>query len=244
MRKGEIAEISFLANTVSPLINAYKANDILGVAKLIHKSSPLLNKKHFDMQPEMQKTMLEYTEKAAESLFALWNNGAVPSCLDVLKNIRESGLYETGERVGAILGDTSSSDDLKVKALKTALAVPFDEMERYAAYVSDQTRYATHQGVKGLEFPRVMVTIDDSEAKGFLFSYEKLFGAKQQTATDLKNEKDGRDTSIRRTARLFYVACTRAMDSLAVVVYSENPEVVKSTALSNGWFSSDEIVTI
>ena len=146
--------------------------------------------------------------------------------------------------MGAILGDTSSSDDLKVKALKTALAVPFDEMERYAAYVSDQTRYATHQGVKGLEFPRVMVTIDDSEAKGFLFSYEKLFGAKQQTATDLKNEKDGRDTSIRRTARLFYVACTRAMDSLAVVVYSENPEVVKSTALSNGWFSSDEIVTI
>lgn len=80
--------------------------------------------------------------------------------------------------------------------------------------------------------------------KEFLFSYEKLFGAKKQTATDLKNEKEGKDTSNRRTARLFYVACTRAMESLAVVAYSDNPELVKNTALNNGWFSEDEIQII
>ena len=64
------------------------------------------------------------------------------------------------------------------------------------------------------------------------------------TATDLKNEKEGKDTSNRRTARLFYVACTRAMESLAVVAYSDNPELVKNTALNNGWFSEDEIQII
>lgn len=130
------------------------------------------------------------------------------------------------------------------EALKKALSVPFDEMERYATYVSDSSRFATHQGVKGLEFPRVMVILDDTESRGFLFSYEKLFGAKKQTATDLKNEKEGKDTSNRRTARLFYVACTRAMESLAVVAYSDNPELVKNTALNNGWFSEDEIQII
>ena len=244
LRKGEIPEISFLSNTVSPLIKAYKANDTFGITKLIRKSSPLLSKQHFEKEPEMQHKMLEQAEKATESLLALWDNGAVPSCLDVLRNIKKSGLYETGERVRNILDDAYLSDDPKVIALKIALAVPFDEMERYAAYVSNQTGYATHQGVKGLEFPRVMVVLDDSEARGFLFSYEKLFCVKEQTATDLKNEKDGKDTSIRRTARLFYVACTRAMDSLAVVVYSENPEVVRSTALLNGWFSSNEIITV
>lgn len=67
---------------------------------------------------------------------------------------------------------------------------------------------------------------------------------KKQTATDLKNEKEGKDTSNRRTARLFYVACTRAMESLAVVAYSDNPELVKNTALNNGWFSEDEIQII
>ena len=128
--------------------------------------------------------------------------------------------------------------------MKTALNVPFDEMERYAVYVSDQSRFATHQGVKGLEYPRVMVVLDDSEARGFLFSYEKLFGAKEKTQTDLKNEKEGKDTSIQRTARLFYVACTRAKESLAVVAYSENPTLVRSTALANGWFAEEEIVML
>ena len=128
--------------------------------------------------------------------------------------------------------------------MKAALSVRFDEMERYAAYVSDQTRFATHQGVKGLEYPRVMVVLDDSDAKGFLFSYEKLFGAKEQTATDVKNQEEGKDTSIRRTARLFYVACTRAKESLAVVAYSEDPNAVKQTALSNGWFDESEIVML
>ena len=164
----------------------------------------------------------------------------------ILKNniINASGLYELTERTNDILDENYVGDDPKVIALKKALSVPFDEMERYATYVSDSSRFATHQGVKGLEFPRVMVILDDTESRGFLFSYEKLFGAKKQTATDLKNEKEGKDTSNRRTARLFYVACTRAMESLAVVAYSDNPELVKNTALNNGWFSEDEIQII
>ncbi len=67
---------------------------------------------------------------------------------------------------------TYAGDDPKVIALKTALNVPFDEMERYATYVSDHSRFATHQGVKGLEYPRVMVILDDSEARGFLTDFE------------------------------------------------------------------------
>lgn len=192
----------------------------------------------------MQKKMLVQAEKAAESLFALWANETVPSCIDVLRNIHTSGLFETGERMDDILDDNYAGNDPKVNLLKAALTVPFDEMERYAAYVSEKTRFSTHQGVKGLELPRVMVVLDDSEARGSLFCYEKLFGAKEKTATDMKNEKEGKDTSIRRTARLFYVACTRAMDSLAVVAYSDDPEAVKSTAISNGWLSEDEIVMI
>ena len=108
----------------------------------------------------------------------------------------------------------------------------------------DNKRFAIHQGVKGLEFPRVMVILDDAQAKGFLFSYEKLFGAKAKSDTDVKNECDGKDTSITRTARLFYIACTSAKNSLAIVAYTENKELIKDTALSNGWFLEDEIYII
>jgi DNA helicase II / ATP-dependent DNA helicase PcrA len=48
-----------------------------------------------------------------------------------------------------------------------------------------------------------MVIISDEEARSFLFSYEKLFGAKEKSATDLKNESEGTETTIDRTRRLF-----------------------------------------
>ena len=244
LRKGEIAELSFLANTIIPLVKAHQAKNTFEIAKIVRQSSPLLSKKALSLQPDKQQQKLEQAEVATQSLFALWDGGKIPSCIDVLLNLKESGLYELSERMEEIIDSTYAGGDPKVIALKTALNVPFDEMERYAVYVSDQSRFATHQGVKGLEYPRVMVVLDDSEARGNWFSYEKLFGAKEKTQTDLKNEKEGKDTGIQRTARLFYVACTRAKESLAVVAYSENPTLVRSTALANGWFSEEEIVML
>lgn len=153
-------------------------------------------------------------------------------------------LFKVGNRVDEVLADYSQDENEKITALRTALSAPFYELERYALYVSDNTRFATHQGVKGLEFPRVMVILDDAQARGFLFSYEKLFGVKAQSDTDEKNAHDGKDTSITRTARLFYVACTRAKKSLAIVAYTENEEMVRDTALANGWFLENEIYIV
>lgn len=159
----------------------------------------------------------------------------------IIMDIKQTGLLKMSSRMDNILEKYSEGEDKKVTALREALSVLFSELEKYSAYVTDNTRFATHQGVKGLEFPRVMVIMDDASTRGFLFSYEKLFGAKAKTDTDIKNEREGNDTSITRTTRLFYVACTRAQKSLAVVAYTENTTSVKDTALSNGWFSEDEI---
>lgn len=145
------------------------------------------------------------------------------------------------ERVDNILSSPAADESIRITALRKALSVPFTTLEKYFAYVSDNTRFATHQGVKGLEFPRVMVIIDDAEAKGFLFSYEKLFGVKLKTETDIKNEREGKDNSITRTTRLFYVACTRAQKSLAIIAYTYDCEAVKATAMKNNWFEDDEI---
>ena len=89
-----------------------------------------------------------------------------------------------------------------------------------------------------------MVIIDDEEAKGFLFSYEKLFGAKEKSETDIKNELEGKDSSMSRTARLFYVACTRAEKSLAIIAYTENIDKVRNTLTDNNWFYNNEIEVI
>ena len=207
----------------------------------MRQHSPLLDKKAFRDRTGNQTELLQVAEDAVEDLLSLWRDGSNPTCLDVLKSIEKTNLFKLNSRVDDILADSIENEDQKVAALRKALTVHFDELERYSAYVTGNTRFATHQGIKGLEFPRVMVIMDDAEAKGFLFSYEKLFGAKAKTDTDFKNEREGKDTSIMRTTRLFYVACTRAQKSLAVIAYTENVDAVKNTAVLNGWFSDEEI---
>lgn len=244
LREGSIPELSILSKLVFPLLVAYQSGNDFEVAKIIRKNSPLLNKEVFITGLNNQVELLRKAEEAVELLMKLWNDGKVPTCLEVLKSIRDTGLFKVGNRVDEVLADYSQDENEKITALRTALSAPFCELERYALYVSDNTRFATHQGVKGLEFPRVMVILDDAQARGFLFSYEKLFGVKAQSDTDEKNAHDGKDTSITRTARLFYVACTRAKKSLAIVAYTENEEMVRDTALANGWFLENEIYIV
>ena len=244
LREGSIPELSILSKIVFPLLVAYQSGNDFEVAKIIRKNSPLLNKEVFITGLNNQVELLRKAEEAVELLMKLWNDGKVPTCLEVLKSIRDTGLFKVGNRVDEVLADYSQDENEKITALRTALSAPFYELERYALYVSDNTRFATHQGVKGLEFPRVMVILDDAQARGFLFSYEKLFGVKAQSDTDEKNAHDGKDTSITRTARLFYVACTRAKKSLAIVAYTENEELVRDTALANGWFLENEIYIV
>ena len=244
LREGSIPELSILSKLVFPLLVAYQSGNDFEVAKIIRKNSPLLNKEVFITGLNNQVELLRKAEEAVELLMKLWNDGKVPTCLEVLKSIRDTGLFKVGNRVDEVLAEYSQDENEKITALRTSLSAPFYELERYALYVSDNTRFATHQGVKGLEFPRVMVILDDAQARGFLFSYEKLFGVKAQSDTDEKNAHDGKDTSITRTARLFYVACTRAKKSLAIVAYTENEEMVRDTALVNGWFLENEIYIV
>lgn len=115
---------------------------------------------------------------------------------------------------------------------------PFGKLR---ALINEELGYGTHQGVKGLEFERVMAIMDDNSANGFLFRYEKLFGAQELSQTDIRNQSEGKDSVLSRTRRLFYVICSRAEKSLAVVAYTKDPEAVKSKSLESGWFTQDEI---
>ncbi len=94
-----------------------------------------------------------------------------------------------------------------------------------------------------MEFERVMVLMDDGEARGFLFGYDKLLGAKAPTAADIKNTREGKETSVDRTRRLFYVTCSRARSSLALVAYSPDPTAVRAHVIENEWFAADEVLS-
>lgn len=67
-----------------------------------------------------------------------------------LNRQRYTGLFKVTSRVGELLTEFSQGESEKVTALRNALSVPFYELERYSSYVTNNTRFATHQGVKGL----------------------------------------------------------------------------------------------
>lgn len=251
---GTLPAVRFFTANILPLVTAQQKADKFAAAKVVRDFSPLLNAQTIKDAPD-QREQLRSARSAVESLMKLWDNGE-PNCGMILSNVAESGLFSLPESLKALIlrkevpeaakadAEAESADPLpeEIVALENFLAAPFSEIAPYARYVSNQAEFGTHQGVKGLEFDRVMVLMDDAEARGFMFGYEKFFGAKALTPVDVKNEAEGRDNSIGRTRRLFYVTCSRARKSLALLVYSAAPSTVRTQMIANGWFDDDEIV--
>jgi DNA helicase-2/ATP-dependent DNA helicase PcrA len=256
---GSLSGIRLFTQNILPIIKAKKNKDEFTVARIMRESSPILTKLNLKSKVN-QLGELKKASAGVNLLFALWDDGKIPRLLDILKNIASTKLFSIPDNLLIIANrkinvannqntDTIQVEELErndsiIEAWEAALECPFNQIEAYDDYISDRSRFGTHQGVKGLEFPRVMVILDDEEARGFLFSYEKLFGAKSASATDIKNEQEGKETSIDRTRRLFYVTCSRAEKSLAIVAYTNEPAKTKEYVLSQGWFDVDEIEEI
>lgn len=68
-----------------------------------------------------------------------------------------------------VLNDLTEDDedDIVCSWIKV-MDLPVYQIKRFDDYVNRRTMFDTHQGVKGLEFDRVLVVIDDSESRGFL----------------------------------------------------------------------------
>ena len=260
---GSLSGLRYFTQLILPLVTAYAKGDHFTVARLIKQNSPLLHG-HLLKESKEQPALLKKANDSVVELLKLWNDGQDPSLLEIVKIISQNGLFAIPEPLSIIARRELTGDitvepvepaapednadeeetDILIDAWETVLKSPFSQIKHYDNYISNISPFGTHQGVKGLEFPRVMVILDDEEARGFLFSYEKLFGVKALSATDLNNIREGKDTTILRTLRLFYVACSRAEKSLAIVAYTENIPALKSHVLKEQWFSEDEIIIL
>jgi DNA helicase-2/ATP-dependent DNA helicase PcrA len=232
---GTLPAARIFARDILGVVAAQKSGDKFSTARIVRESSPLLSAKALKESKDPSAN-IKSAKKAVETLMTLWKNG-VPTCGAVLSTVADANLFDIPESLKPVLElrkkeahavkpeDGNAADEVqeRIKALVAFLDTSFDEVAPYAQYVSRNAPFDTHQGVKGREFERVMVLIDDAEARGFLFGYEKLLGAKDLSPGDLKNMKEGKETSIDRTRRLFYVTCSRARKSLALVIYSEAP---------------------
>ncbi len=253
---GKLPGVSLFAKQVLPLVKAKHVGDEFAVSRIMREYSPIIKK---DALKKSTKSLEEISKAkdAANALYSLWSDEADPTLNEVLIEVFNSGIFHIPDALLPIAmrlnedqedaaedQNEEPENDPVLEAWETALQCRFSKFEEYVRYISDESRFGTHQGIKGLQFPRVMVILDDDEARGFLFSYDKLFGAVEPTPTDIKNEQEGKETSIDRTRRLFYVTCSRAEESLAIVAYTKEPQKIRNYVLGQGWFDENEIIQI
>lgn len=256
---GSLAGVRFFTQLILPIAKAGAEGDSFAIARITKDASPLLAKQLIK-EAENPRNIYQQVDRAVQSLLTLWKEDNTPRLIDIVKEISETGLFTLPDLFSIIVkvqGEELEEDndaeaaeseqdqsESSIAAWEEALNCSWKELERYNIYISGMSRFDTHQGVKGLQFPRVMVIIDEDESRGFMFNYDKLFGVRGLTETDKKNIKDGKETSIDRTLRLFYVCCSRAEKSLAVVAYTDDPEALQANAVKREWFKDEEIVRI
>ena len=236
--QGTVSELEFFTKEVLPIADSMKDDGRIAL-ELLKAYSPLLSKQNTEKPYELYLRCRDEAGKVAEMV----NDNS--SIRDVVKAVWDSQLLTVPEVVRQasmlMMADIAADMDEDLQAWVSVMDLPIDMVRGYDDYVNQRTRFDTHQGVKGLEFERVMVIIDDSESNGFMFSYDKLFGVKDLSETDIRHIEAGEESSIDRTQRLFYVTCTRAKSSLAVVMYTDEPEKVKATVVKKQWFEDEEI---
>ena len=247
---GTSSTIKFITEQLLPLIEAVLADNDFDVARIIKKYSSVIlsNNLAFIQDPI---GVLKEVNNSVDELKALLQVDTV-SLRQVVKLVGEKELLLLPENFQILLPtDTDDEENIdeeeldpKLLAWDKALDSSLNHVNNYSKYISGELGFSTHQGVKGREFERVMVVLDDESSKGFLFKYEKLFGAIELSQRDIDNEKQGIDSVISRTRRLFYVTCSRAEKSLAIVAYSQDPQAVKKHAIESKWFNVNEIFLV
>lgn len=135
-------------------------------------------------------------------------NGSVGEVIDfVLDNhlVRKPRCLETlEERIAS--GDDAERAERDKRFLESLRGLPYSEVVKFEEYLNDKTPFSTNHGVKGEEYPNVLVVLDDR-----LWNQYKFESVLSGDTT--KNQYE-------RSLNLLYVACSRARDRLVVLALS------------------------
>lgn len=233
---------------VLPLVAAMKAGKEFEAMNILRAQCPRLQPA--SMSRPGAAAVLRETREAVQKLTEMLE-GTAATVRDIAAFLREENMLAFEERLDRALGlapEDASADqaaqahpsDAPVMAF---LACPAHELWPYQRYVSEGSPFATQQGVKGAQFDRVIVVMDEEESDYNLYDYEELFGVKEISADDRKKMENGEDTGWNRTLRLLYVSCTRAKRGLVLAFFVQDPEAAVAHVVATGILPKDSVLT-
>lgn len=207
-----------VAQQILPMVTAAREGDHFTVMSILRRASPKLERDRLRDQPAAP--VLTGLQQAVDALVAMLADGSPATVSEVMRHIRDTELLRLDDRFGPHLVDEPVDDGstgfVNVQAF---LACQVGELSAYRRYFTEESPFATHHGVKGAQFERVLVVVDDEEAGFHQYSCGKYFGYVPLSDNDQARIDAGEETVLDRTRRLFYVCCSRAVKDLAVVLF-------------------------
>ena len=247
---------------VLPIAIAAKEGREFEVMQILRRESPLLSRERVSRAGV--SAILELLHQTTDLLCRMLAPESRATVGDVFRHLKESSALALDSRILFYLSQASADEpqttapnpptesersseedneelSKELRSMDAFLSCPATQLNGYIRYLRSESPFSTQQGVKGAEFERVLVILDDDEGTHVQFSYDKYFGVKPLSPTDLANIEDGKDSVLDRTRRLFYVCCTRALKDLVVVLFTSDPATAHRAILSRGLFPSGSV---
>lgn len=244
--EGDLWILGPLRDYLLPLMGAHLNGQSYAVMSLLRRYSPLLRRD--SITTSNVKEVLLGLRRAVDQLVVHFSNESTTAIVDVLRFAVSSGLLALDDRLSGFLNEPKAegaqTDEMpqdKGIAISRILACPAVQVRAYSKYIEGESPYATQHGIKGTEFSRVMVILDDDEGRYNLYSYDKLFNLRPLSKADSANIEEGKDSILDRTRRLFYVCCSRAREDLVVVLYSQQPDRAIAAIRQSAIFPPEDV---
>jgi DNA helicase II / ATP-dependent DNA helicase PcrA len=223
---------------VCPLIEAANNAENRRVIDILRTNSPAYDPNGTNANRKL-KEMVDQSKAELGELTQIWNAGTMK---DVLAYCRDHELIRVSERLGEQLARPPRAEEYDEDAhteekgdwlADSFFAMPTSELFAYRDFIEENTPYSTQHGVKGEEYPNVLVVFDDVEANWNQYSFSKLL-----TPATAGEPTEGQQE---RGRKLAYVCFSRAEQHLKILFFTPAPEATRAELIERGLFNENQI---
>ncbi|MDO8272429.1 MAG: UvrD-helicase domain-containing protein [Gammaproteobacteria bacterium] len=236
--KGEHFLLAPIIKIIWPLVEASIASNSRAAIDILRRSSP-----SFDVYGDNSEVplieMIRQSSARISELSQIWERGTLR---DVFAYCRGHKLFTFSDRLKTHLDraprnevyDEEIFSDCKSDWLcDNFFNMGTSELQAYCKFISENSIYSTQHGVKGEEYPNVLMVIDDIEAAWTDYSFTKLLAPQTFGAPT--------EGQLSKTEKIAYVCFSRAEENLRIVFFTLNPESMKREIVQRGFFSEEQV---
>ena len=227
-----------IVETIWPLVKAGRSGDDRSIIDILRSKSPAFDISGINKDRSLRE-MLDFSKDLTAKLLCLWESSTLR---EIFAYCHESRIARFSDRLAGHLfrqpreeeyDDDRHAEDKADWLCDQFFAMGAGELEAYCEFVEENTVYSTQHGVKGEEYPNVLVVFDDVEAGWANYSFSKLL-TPQLAGEPTEGQHE-------RSRKLAYVCFSRAEENLRIVLFTKSPEEAENELIKRGLLNNEQI---